>query len=44
MNANAQQEQIELFWSLFKGREDVFAVQWEKENKSGYMPDKTFSY
>lgn len=38
MNANAQQEQIELFRSLFKGREDVFAVRWEKENKSGYMP------
>ena len=29
---------IILFRSLFKGREDVFAVRWEKENKSGYMP------
>jgi superfamily II DNA or RNA helicase len=27
-----------LFMSLFIGREDVFAVRWEKENKSGYMP------
>ncbi len=30
--------QIQLFKSVFKGREDVFAVRWEKENKSGYMP------
>lgn len=29
---------ISIFHSLFKGREDVFAVRWEKENKSGYMP------
>jgi len=31
-------ENINLFRSLFKGREDVFAVRWEKGNKSGYMP------
>jgi len=30
--------QIKLFKSVFKGREDVFAVRWEKEKKSGYMP------
>jgi superfamily II DNA or RNA helicase len=29
---------ISLFKSLFKGRDDVFAVRWEKGNKSGYMP------
>lgn len=29
---------IQLFKSLFKGREDVFAIRWEKGNKSGYMP------
>ncbi len=29
---------IEIFKSLFKGREDVFAVRWENGNKSGYMP------
>lgn len=28
--------QIQLFKSVFKGREDVFAVRWEKGNKSGY--------
>lgn len=27
-----------LFMSLFKGREDVFAIRWEKENRSGYTP------
>jgi superfamily II DNA or RNA helicase len=30
--------QIQIFRSLFKGREDMFAVRWEKGNKSGYMP------
>ncbi len=30
--------QIELFKSVFQGRDDVFAVRWEKANKSGYMP------
>lgn len=38
MNSNPQQSEIALFRSLFKGREDVFALRWEKENKSGYMP------
>jgi hypothetical protein len=31
-------ENINLLRSLFKGREDIFAVRWEKGNKSGYMP------
>jgi len=31
-------DHIHLFRSVFKGREDVFARRWEKENKSGYMP------
>ena len=30
--------QINIFRSLFQGREDVFAVRWEKSGKSGYMP------
>jgi len=31
---------IEIFRNLFRGREDVFAVRWEKQDKSasGYMP------
>lgn len=29
---------IQLFKSIFIGREDVFAIRWEKGNKSGYMP------
>ncbi len=35
---NERQEQIQLFKSVFKGREDVFAIRWEKSGKSGYMP------
>ena len=35
-------EQIQLFKSVFKGRDDVFAVRWEKGNKSGYIPAHSF--
>ena len=38
MQNEAQNSLIYLFCSLFKGREDVFAVRWEKGNKSGYTP------
>ncbi len=31
-------KKLNLFRSLFKGREDVFARRWEKGNKRGYMP------
>lgn len=30
--------QINLFKSLFRGRDDVFAIRWEKGSKNGYMP------
>ena len=30
--------QVQIFKSLFKGREDIFAVRWDKGSKSGYMP------
>ena len=32
------EDKINIFKSLFKGREDVFAIRWEKGNKAGYMP------
>lgn len=32
------QENIKVFRSLFYGREDVFAIRWEKGGKSGYIP------
>lgn len=35
-------EQLKLFKSLFKGREDVFALRWEKNGKGNYIP--AFSY
>jgi hypothetical protein len=31
-------EKLEIFTSLFKGRQDVFAIRWEKDHKSGYVP------
>lgn len=33
---------IRLFRSLFNGREDAFAIRWEKGNKSGYMQSYQF--
>ncbi len=32
------QNHISLFKSFFQGRQDVYAVRWEKDGKSGYMP------
>lgn len=29
---------IELYKSLFRGRADIYAVRWERDGKSGYMP------
>ena len=29
---------IELYRSFFRGREDVYAVRWEKGDRGGYMP------
>lgn len=31
-------EQIQLFMSLFKGRNDIYAKRWEKDGRSGYSP------
>ena len=33
---------LNIFKSLFSGREDVFAIKWEKGIKSGYMPAYKF--
>src|SRR6266568_8277411 len=30
--------------SLFKGREDVFAIRWERDGNSGYMPAYNFNW
>lgn len=32
------EQNLEIFKSLFKGRVDVFAIRWERDGKSGYMP------
>ena len=31
-------ESLHVFMSLFKGRQDVFAIRWEKVGRSGYVP------
>ena len=33
-----ENDHIILFKSLFRGRQDVYAVRWEKDGKGGYMP------
>jgi len=33
---------IHLFRSIFRGRDDVFAIRWEKGSKNGYMPTYTY--
>lgn len=31
-------DHIESFKSLFRGRQDIYAIRWEKDGKVGYMP------
>ncbi|MEW6657110.1 MAG: DEAD/DEAH box helicase family protein [Thermodesulfobacteriota bacterium] len=39
LKATTPAEKVQLFMSLFKGRDDVYAKRWEsKEGKSGYAP------
>lgn len=35
---NISDELIKVFFTLFRGREDVFAIRWEKDGKRGYTP------
>lgn len=35
---NLDNQNIDLYQSLFHGREDIYARRWEKDGKSGYMP------
>jgi len=38
------EEQLHLYISLFRGREDVYARRWEKAGKSGYTPAYKFDW
>ncbi|MBV7533785.1 DEAD/DEAH box helicase [Chitinophaga sp. sic0106] len=38
MSFEITEEKLALFQSLFKAKEDAFAVRWEKDGRSGYMP------
>jgi hypothetical protein len=37
-------QQIKLFMSLFRGRDDVYARRWEKDGRSGYTPAYEFDW
>jgi hypothetical protein len=37
-NLSPSEKKLALFRSLFRGREDVYAVRWKKGGKSGYAP------
>ncbi|MGL5235368.1 MAG: TOTE conflict system archaeo-eukaryotic primase domain-containing protein [Empedobacter falsenii] len=39
----SQYSQIAILKALFQGREDIFAIRWEKSGKSGYMPAYQFN-
>lgn len=43
MNA-VNEENLALFLSLFRGRQDVYARHWEKNGKSGYSPAYDFNW
>jgi len=36
--SDVTQKHIDLFRSVFRGREDVYAFRWEKDGENGYMP------
>jgi superfamily II DNA or RNA helicase len=38
------EQQLELYVSLFRGRTDVYARRWEKDNRSGYSPAYEFNW
>ena len=38
----ALNKEVHLLKLFFQGRKDVFAIHWQKGNKSGYMPSYHF--
>jgi len=38
------EEKLNLYMSLFKGRSDIYAKRWEKYGKSGYTPAYRFDW
>ncbi len=41
---NISEENINLFQSIFQGREDIYAKHWESKGKSGYSPAYKFNW
>jgi hypothetical protein len=37
-------ESLNVYMSLFRGRQDVFAIRWERDGHSGYMPAYDFNW
>jgi len=35
---------LDLYKNLFKGREDIFALRWEKGKKAGYRPEYKYDF
>ncbi|MEK7639789.1 MAG: DEAD/DEAH box helicase family protein [Patescibacteria group bacterium] len=44
MIVNISEEQLHLYQSLFRGRTDVYARRWEKNERSGYSPAYQFDW
>ena len=42
--SDISEEQLNLYMSLFKGRNDIYARRWEKNGKSGYTPAYRFDW
>ena len=38
MKMNIDKHKINIYKSLFRGRDDIYAERWEKEDRSGYIP------
>jgi superfamily II DNA or RNA helicase len=36
----SEEDRVQLFRSLFKGRDDVYAIRWDSKGKSGYSPKR----
>ena len=39
---NTVQQKLDIFKSLFKGRDEVFATYWEKDGKKGHAPKYSY--
>jgi hypothetical protein len=38
MMTTLSKESLNVYMSLFRGRQDAFAIRWDRDGRSGYMP------